>query len=67
MLTRLLYLLGTTLAVGSVWFFAIVAVADQVFSTPLEGGVLLGVLVACLATGAVAGWRLFFRPPEARL
>lgn len=67
MLTKLLFLLGTTLAVGLIWFFAAVAVADQVFAAPLEGGVLLGVLVACLAAGAVVGWRLFVRPPGPRL
>ncbi len=62
MLLRCLYLLGTTLALGSVWFFAVHAIAEQVFALALSGWLLATTLGLSLAAGALVGWRLFFRP-----
>lgn len=62
MLLRSLYMLGTTVALGLVWFFAVYAFAEQAFAVELTDGLLAFVLGLCLFAGALVGCRLFLKP-----
>jgi hypothetical protein len=57
-----LYVIGSSIAIGSVWFFSIYALLTQgigVEPTELQSTALLA---ACLVIGAVVGYKIFIAP-----
>ena len=61
---KLLYLVGTTLAVGLVWFFALSALVEQALGLKLGSFGSTALLIACAAAGAIVGWKLFVSPKQ---
>ena len=58
-----LYVIASSLAIGLVWFFALIAVLESLGLTLSETGKLV-LLLSLLAAGALVGWRLFAKPPR---
>ena len=61
---KLLYLIGTSLAVGLVWFFALSALVEQFLGMNVGSFGSTALLVVCAAAGAIVGWKLFVSPRQ---
>jgi hypothetical protein len=61
---KLLYVAGTSLAIGLTWFLVIFALLTQGLGIEPPALVSMGLFLACAAAGAVAGWRLFVVPSQ---
>jgi hypothetical protein len=59
---KLLYVVGSALAIGLVWFFAALALLEQGFGLNLNNVVLVAMLMASIGAGAYVGWKLFVVP-----
>ena len=59
---KLLYVLGSALAIGLVWFFAAFALLEQGLGLSLSGLAVAAMLIACIGAGAYVGWKLFVAP-----
>ena len=59
---KLLYLVCTALAIGLVWFFAVLALLEQGLGLSVGDPLRLAMLIACIGAGAYTGWRLFVKP-----
>ena len=56
---KLLYVVGSALAIGLVWFFAALALLEHGFGLSLGNLALLAMLMAFIGAGAYVGWKLF--------
>ena len=59
---KVLYLVGTALAIGLVWFFALLALLEQGLGLSIAGSLRAAILLACICAGIYTGWKLFVRP-----
>ena len=59
---KLLYVMGSALAIGLVWFFAAIALLEQGLGLSLNDFAVLAMLIACIGAGAYVGWKLFVVP-----
>ena len=59
---KVLYLVGTALAIGLVWFFALLALLEQGLGLSVASLPRAAMLLACICAGVYAGWKLFVWP-----
>ena len=59
---KFLYVIGSTLAIGLTWFFAIYALLTQALSIEPTTRMTTLLLIVCAVAGAAVGWKLFAAP-----
>jgi arginine exporter protein ArgO len=62
MISKAIYFLGGTIAMSTVWLFALVWVASACCDVAIEGTSGLVLWAGCACVAAAAAWKLFVNP-----
>lgn len=62
MLSRIIYFVGATMAMGATWLFSLVYLAQSCCALAIEGQILVGASIGSFFVAAIAAWKLFINP-----